>query len=60
MPLVPNILEFLHNNYGQITPQQLDDKKTTVKSMIYDPAQPIGIIFNVIDNLVEYAIEDEA
>ena len=33
-PFVLTILEFLHNNYGRITPQQLDDKTTTVKSMI--------------------------
>ena len=31
MPLVPTILELLHNNYGRITPQQLDYKTTTVK-----------------------------
>ena len=54
-PLVLAILEFLQNNYGRITPQQLDDKTTTVKSMIYDPAQPIDIIFNAINDLVEYA-----
>ena len=30
-PLVPTILDFLHNNYGRITLQQLDDKTTTVK-----------------------------
>ena len=59
-PLVSTILEFLHNNYGCITPQQLDDKTTTVKSMIYNPAQPIGIVFNSIDDLVEYARAAEA
>ena len=31
--LVPTILNFLHDNYGRINPQQLDDKTTTVKSM---------------------------
>ena len=40
-PLVPTILEFLHNNFGRITPQKLYNKTTTVKTMIYDPAQPI-------------------
>ena len=53
-PLVPTILEFLHNNYGRINPQKLDDKITKIKKMIYNPAQPIDIIFNSIDNLVEY------
>ena len=59
-PLISTILEYLHNNYGRIKPQQLDDKTTIVKTMIYDPAQPINIIFNSIDNLVEYAIAAEA
>ena len=58
--LVPTILKYLHNNYGRIAPQQLKDKTTTVKKLIYDPSQPIDIIFNYIDNLVEYAREPEA
>ena len=60
MPLVPTILEYLHNNYGRITPQQLEDKTTTVKTMIYDSAQPLDIIFNYIDDLVEYTRATEA
>ena len=40
-------------------PQKLDDKITNVKTTIYDPAQPIDIIFNSIDNLAEYAISAE-
>ena len=58
-PLVPTILEYLHNSYGRITPQKLDDNTTTVKTMIYDPAQRINIIFNSIDNRVEYARAEE-
>ena len=60
MPLVPTILEFLNNNYGRITPPQLDNKTTTIKSTIYDTAQPIDIIFNAINDLVEYARAAEA
>ena len=60
MPLVPTILDFMYDNYGHITPQQLDDKTTIVKSMTYNPAQQIDLIFNSIDNLVEYARADEA
>ena len=59
-PLVPTILDFLHNNYERITPQQLDEKTTTVKTMVYDPDQLINIIFNSINNLVEYARAAEA
>ena len=59
-PLFPTILDFLQNNYGRITPQQLDNMTTTIKTMIYDPSQPINIIFKSIDNLVEYARAAEA
>ena len=60
IPLVPTILDFLHNNYTRITPQKLDDKTTTVKTTIYDPAQPIDIIFSSINDLVEYTIAPES
>ena len=59
-PPIPTILEFLHNNYECITPQQLDEKTTTVKWMIYDLSQPIDIIFNNIKDLVEYTRAAEA
>ena len=58
--LVPTILNFLHDNYRRITPQQLDNKITTFKSLTYNPARPINIIFNSIDNLVKYARAAEA
>ena len=60
MPLVLTILDFMYENYGHITPQQFDDKTTIVKSMTYDPAQQIDLIFNSIDDLVEYERADEA
>ena len=50
--LIPTFLNFLHNNYGHITPQQLDGKTTTLKSMTYNLSQPIDVIFNSMDNLV--------
>ena len=56
-PLVLTILDFLYDNYGRITPQQLDNKTTTVKSLTYDPDQSINLIFNSIDDLVEYSRE---
>ena len=60
MPLVPTILKYLHKNYGRITPQQLEINTTSFKTMIYDPAEPIDIIFNSIDDLVEYVKSAEA
>ena len=56
VPLVPTILDFLYDNYGRITPQQLGGRTNIVKSMTYDPSQPIDLIFNSIDDLVKYAL----
>ena len=60
-PLVPTIIDLLYENHRHITLQQINDKTTIVKSMTYDLAQPINLIFNSINNLVEYtlAAEDE-
>ena len=60
MPLVPTILNFLNDNYWHITPQQLDNKRNIVKSMTYDPAQPIDLILNSIDDLFKYALAVKA
>ena len=60
MPLVPTIINFLHDNYEPITPKQLDNKTTTFKSMTYDWSKPINIIFNSFDDLVKYARAKEA
>ena len=49
-----------YTNYGRITPQQLDNKTTIVKPITYNPSQPIDLVFNSIDDLVEYTISDEA
>ena len=52
-PIVPTILDFLYDNYGCITPQKIDYKTTTIKSMTYNLAQPINLVFNSINDLVE-------
>ena len=56
-PLVPTILNFLYVNYGHITPQQLDDKKTTLKSLTSNPAQPIDLIFVLTASRSEERLE---
>ena len=57
----------LHHNMDLINliPCELDltyitYKTNSVKTMIYDPSQPINIIFKSIDDLVEYARAAEA
>ena len=56
-PLVPTILGSMYDNYGCVTPKKIDDKTIIVKSMAYNRAQLINLIFNSINDLVEYSRE---
>ena len=58
--LVPTILDFLYDSHGRVTPQQLANKTTIVKLLTYDPAQPIDLILNSIDDLFKYALAVKA
>ena len=51
-PLVPTIIEFVHNNYGPINQQQLDDKTTTVKSLLVD--RSIVVVYELNDGRDEW------
>ena len=46
---IPAILAFLQNTYGKISPTHLMEKEDELKDFIYDPTQPIDVIFNNID-----------
>jgi uncharacterized phage-associated protein len=46
---IPAILAFLQNTYGKISPTHLMEKEDELKDFIYNPTQPINVIFNNID-----------
>ena len=50
-PFVHRILAHLTKTYGSITAQQLADQRNIVETMVYDPNQPIDVIFEALSSL---------
>ena len=46
---IPAIFDYLTTNYGQITEQELSDKEDELKTLVYDPTQPVDTVFNKIN-----------
>ena len=46
---IPDIFDYLTTNYGQITEQELSDKEDALKTLVYDPTQPVDTVFNKIN-----------
>ena len=51
---VLQILQYLQNTYGTISPSQLAVFQKEGTEMHYDPVTPVDNIFNKIENLLEY------
>ena len=49
------ILQFLYDEYGRVTPQMLQDQETKLKNMAFDPTQPIDSLFTAIEELCDLA-----
>ena len=47
---IPEIINFLRNTYGQLSPSQLKERERAIDDMIYDPSQPIDSVFNKIQD----------
>lgn len=52
---IHEIIKYLFMTYGKITPTKLQEKEVKVKQIVYDPTTPIDVIFNPVDDLVDYA-----
>jgi 6-pyruvoyl-tetrahydropterin synthase len=52
---VHQILQFLFNTYGKVSPQLLHAEEENVKAHTYDPTNPIGTVFNQVEDLVDYS-----
>jgi len=46
-----DILGYLYQNHGYISPQKLKEYEDQVRNMSYDPASPIDNVFSAVDNL---------
>ena len=48
---IPVIMDYLFSNHGRVTPAMLHAEEKEVKEMFYDPAHPIDVIFNKVEDL---------
>ena len=52
---IAQILEFLFTTYGHVSVSMLEEKENELRTLNYHPRQPVDVVFNTIDDLVEYA-----
>ena len=45
------ILGYLYQNHGYVSPQKLKEYEDQVRNLAYDPASPIDNVFTAVDNL---------
>ena len=50
------IMDHLMSNYGQVTLEDIHDKKQEVISMTYDPNTPVDTVFSVIDKFCDLCV----
>ena len=50
-----DIIQYLYDTYGDITPEGLEDERDTVKNLTYDPNLPIDTIFTKIEKFTNFA-----
>ena len=48
---IPVIMYYLFSNHGRVTPAMLQAEEKAVKEMFNDPAHPIDVIFNKVEDL---------
>ena len=52
---VAQILEFLFDTYGYVSTAMLEKKEENLRDLDYHPRQPVDILFNTVEDLVDYA-----
>ena len=50
-----DILDHLQEVYGTVSPQMIEDQDKELRSMVYNPRLPIDVVFNVVEDLVDFA-----
>ena len=51
-----NILKYLFDTYGDLTPEELSSTEEKVKTKVFDITQPLIVMFNEIQDLQDMAI----
>ncbi len=52
---IADIITYLFRNYGRVTPATLVDEEQKVLQWTFDPALPIVLVFNNVDDLMDLA-----
>jgi hypothetical protein len=52
---VSQILEYLQTVYGRVSPQMLEDREQELRTMLYNPKLPIDMVYNAVEDFVDYA-----
>jgi hypothetical protein len=52
---VYEILTYLQDVYGRVSPQMLEDRDNELRNMVYNTQQPIDIVFNAVEDYVDFA-----
>ena len=50
---IPNILQYLFDAYGDVSPQEFLTLRHQLETMTFDPQGPVDVIFTEIDDLAE-------
>ena len=48
---IPDIINYLQETFGQITPQELADREEAIKNYIDNPTKPVDTVFNKNDTV---------
>ena len=54
---IPVILDYLFDNYGTVTPEEVKEEEKTVEDINFSPADPMITIYNPIEKLAKLAIQ---
>ena len=57
---IPVILDYLFNYHGRVTPVMLQQEEKEVKEMFYNPTHPVDVIFNKVEDLLDFSIAAHA
>jgi len=52
---VQQILTYLQTAYGRISPQMLEDREQELRNLSYNPRLPIDVVFNAVEDYVDFA-----
>ena len=53
---IHDIIQFLFTNHGKVTQAKLQDEEQVVKSFAFNPNDPIDVVFNKIEDLLDLSV----